>query len=103
MNLTANISGVEYEMASDYQITHQAGSVSRTTCQVKVSVGQSYPRVLQGITIYYGTVPLFSGDITSVDSPSFATGKEVIRVRLQIDSLEARAKRRRISISKDDC
>lgn len=103
MNLTANISGVEYEMASDYQITHQAGSVSRTTCQVKVGVGQSYPRVLQGITIYYGTVPLFSGDITSVDSPSFATGKEVIRVRLQIDSLEARAKRRRVSISKDDC
>ena len=103
MNLTANISGVEYEMASDYQITHQAGSVSRTTCQVKLAPGQVYPRVLQGITIYYGTVPLFSGDITSVDSPSFATGKEVIRVRLQIDSLEARAKRRRISISKDDC
>jgi len=101
MNLTATINGVDYQLASDYAITQQAGSVSRTTCQVKLAAGQAYPRVLAGCTIYYGEVPLFSGDITSVDTPSFATGKEVIRLKLQIDSLEARLKRRRISISLD--
>jgi len=101
MNLTATINGVDYQLASDYAITQQAGSVSRTTCQVKLAPGQVYPRTLAGCTIYYGEVPLFSGDITSVETPSFATGKEVIRLKLQIDSLEARLKRRRISISLD--
>ena len=101
MILTATINGEDYQLASDYAITQQAGSVSRTTCQVKLSPGQVYPRVLAGCTIYYGEVPLFSGDITSVETPSFATGKEVIRLKLQIDSLEARLKRRRVSISLD--
>lgn len=102
MNLTATINGENYQLASDYAITQQAGAVSRTTCQVKLATGQVYPRVLAGCTIYYGAVPLFSGDITSVETPSFATGKEVIRLKLQIDSLEARLKRRRVSISMDD-
>lgn len=102
MILTATINGEDYQLTSDYAITQQAGSVSRTTCQVKLATDQVYPRVLAGCTIYYGEVPLFSGDITSVETPSFATGKEVIRLKLQIDSLEARLKRRRVSISMDD-
>lgn len=102
MILTAQINGEEYEMASDYSISQQAGSVSRSTCQVLVGDGQDYPRVFEACTIYSGETPIFSGDITSVESPAFATGKEVIRVKLNVDSLESRAKRRRISISRTE-
>jgi hypothetical protein len=102
MNLTIEIAGEEYKLTNDYRISSAGGAVTRSECTVKVEDGQSMPLSLASAKIYNGETLIFSGIISSVDSPNFSTGKENVLARIQIDSKEIVTKNRLISISLDN-
>lgn len=102
MDFKAVISGTQYKMANTYQITEQAGSVSQSTVDILVEVGQSIPTTLQDVTILdENDDPFFWGIIQNVTSPTFSSTYEVKRYRLDIASGEVIFNNRLVSEALD--
>ena len=98
MEIKAEIDGTEYRVSTEsLDITQQGGAVSTSNIDILVPVGATPPRALSSCIIYFDDVPVFGGDTASVSSPSFATGKEVRRFRLSINSWETRLNNRLVS------
>lgn len=98
MEIKAEIGGTEYRVSTEsLDITQQGGAVSTSNIDILVPVGATPPRALSSCVIYFDDVPVFGGDIASVSSPSFSTGKEARRFRLSINSWETRLNNRLVS------
>lgn len=98
MEIKAEINGAEYRVSTEsLDITQQGGAVSTSNIDILVPAGQIPPRALSSCIVYFDDVPIFGGDIASVSSPAFATGKEARRFRLAVNSWETRLNNRLVS------
>jgi len=88
LEIRVEISGTEYRAAATYSISQTAGAVSQSSVDIDVPTGQTPPRSMSECVIYDDIIPLFRGIVSNVSSPSFSSGEEVKRYRLEIQSKE---------------
>jgi hypothetical protein len=86
MALSIFISGTEYRVLNDYQISEQSGAVSSSNFSVLLD--DSHPPVSHELVeVYEGTLHFFTGIIQSVDFPEYSTQFETMVYNISVSSL----------------
>lgn len=99
MALRLFISGIEYRIATDYQIREKVGQSVAGSVNALVEDGQDVPVSQQSIEIREtdGTTVIYKGLILAVDHPVWSSREEAFRVGLECKSLDVIFDRRIIN------